>query len=215
IGGEGEEGGGDGSGEDEGVVDAGDAAEDEFSEASGADGGGDRRHAYTCNGGGPQSGEDDAGGEGQFDFEEALPAGHAEGAGDVLERGVDGADAGVGVAQDGQQGVAGEGEDGEARGVFAEPWHGEEQAEEGERGDGLDDVGEGDDGAGEGFMAGEEDAERQGNSSCDQHREKREPEMLEGEAGDLVGVGGEEGHDWGLGTRDWGPGAVLRWTART
>ncbi len=73
--------------------------------------------------------------------------GHAHGAGYVDEGGVDRADAGVGVAHDGEQGVAGEGEDGEAGGVLSEPGDGEQEAEEGERGDDLDDVGDGDDGA--------------------------------------------------------------------
>ena len=116
-----EEGGGDGSGEDEAVVDGGYAAEDEFAEAAGADGGGDSGDSYAGDGGGAEAGEDNGGGEGKLDLAQALGRGHAECVGYVDEGGVDGADTGVGVAQDGQQGVPGEGEDGEAGSVFSEP----------------------------------------------------------------------------------------------
>ena len=87
-------------------------------------------------------------GHGEFELGEALAVGHAEGVGYVDQRGVDGADAGVGVAQDGKQGVGGERDDGDAGGAVAEPGSGQEEAEHRERGDGLQDVGEADDGPG-------------------------------------------------------------------
>ena len=121
--------------------------------------------------------------------------GHAHGGGDVDEGGVDGADARVGVAQDGKQRVAGEGEDGEAGGVLAEPRDGQQKAEERERRDDLDDVSDGDDGLREALVAGEQDAERQADGDGEQKREAGEPEMLEGEAADFGGVEFEEaGH---------------------
>ena len=49
-----------------------------------------------------------------------------------MESGVDRADAGVGVAQDGEECVAGEGDDGEAGGAVAEEWDGKQEAEEGQ-----------------------------------------------------------------------------------
>ena len=102
VGSQSQQGGGDGSGEHEAVVDRGDAAEDEFAETAGADGRRDGGDADAGDGGGAQAGEDERCGEGQFDFEEALRVGEAQGARYFDDRRVDAADAGVGVAQDGQ-----------------------------------------------------------------------------------------------------------------
>lgn len=58
IGGDGEKGGGDGAGEDYGVVDHRYTTEDEGAEAAGADGGGDGCHANGDDGGGSNAGKD-------------------------------------------------------------------------------------------------------------------------------------------------------------
>ena len=80
----------------------------------------------------------------------------------------------------------------QAGGVLAEPRDGQQQAEECEAGHGLDDVGYGDDGFGEALAAGEENAEREADAGREQHGAEREPQVLEGEASDLVAVDGEE-----------------------
>jgi hypothetical protein len=103
-------------------------------EASGSDGGGDGRDTHARYSRCPQAGEDDARPEGELDLEQALGAGHAHGRCHVGQGGVDRVEARVGVADDGQQRVAGQGEDGEAGGVLAQPRDRQEQAEEGERG---------------------------------------------------------------------------------
>ena len=174
--------GGDGSGEDEAVIDGGDTAKDQFSEAARAYGCRDGGDADAGDGRSAEAGEDEGSGEGEFDFEETLGIGEAEGAGDFDDGGVDGANAGVGVAQDGEQGVSGEGEDGKSGSVLAKPGDGQEEAEERERGDGLDDVREGDNGAGEGFAAGQKDSEGQADGGGEQDGAEGEPEVLEGEA---------------------------------
>ena len=66
----------------------------------------------------------------------------------------------------------------------------------------MQDVRDAEDGAGEGFVAGEEDAEREGDGCREEHGGGGEPEMLEGEASDLGAVLVEEGgHRVGSGER--------------
>ena len=54
------------------VVDGGYAAEDEFAEAAGTDGGGDGGDADAGDRRGADAGEDDACAEGEFDLEQTL-----------------------------------------------------------------------------------------------------------------------------------------------
>ena len=99
VGGEGQECGGDCTGEDEAVVDRGYAAEDEFTEAASTYGCGDGGDADAVDGRSPEPRQNEGRGERQFDFGKQLPVGEAEGARYFSDCGVDGADAGVGVAR--------------------------------------------------------------------------------------------------------------------
>ena len=80
VGNESEQSGGNGSGEDQAIIDGGDAAKDQFAQAAGADGGGDGRDADAGHGRGAQSREDERRGQGQLDLEQPLRIGEAEGA---------------------------------------------------------------------------------------------------------------------------------------
>ena len=153
--------------------------------AAGTDGRGDGRDTDAGDGCGAQAGENDAGGKRQLDLPEALGSGHAERFGDVDQGGIDTAYTGVGVAQDGQQRVAGERENGEAGGIFAEPRDGQQKPKKRERGNDLNDVSDGDHRFGKPLVAREQDAEREPDGRGEQDGEQREPQVLEREAADF------------------------------
>ena len=125
-----------------GVVDQGDAAEDEGAEAAGADGGGDGGDADGDDGGGANAGENDGERKGEADAKENLRAGHAHGFGGFEDGRVDAGEADVGVAKDGEKRVEDEGDDGGAAADAADEWDGDEESEEGEAGDGLKNAGD-------------------------------------------------------------------------
>src|SRR5260370_31293042 len=143
VGEKGEEGGGNGAGEDEGIADEGDAAEEEGAEAAGADSGGDGGDADSDDGSGANAREDDGERERKADAEEDLCAGHAHGFGGFEDGGIDAGESDVSVAQDGEKRVEDEGDDGGALADAPDERYGNDEAEEGEAGDGLEGTGKG------------------------------------------------------------------------
>ncbi len=111
VGGDGEEGGGDGAGENYGVADHGDAAENEGAEAAGADGRGDGSDADGDDGGGANTCENYGARERETNAPEDLRLGHTHGFGGFENGGVNASEADVRVAEDGQQCVQDEGDD--------------------------------------------------------------------------------------------------------
>src|SRR5258708_11274265 len=132
IGKESEECGGNGAGENEGIADQGDAAEDKCAEAAGADGGGDGSDADGDDGGGANSGENDGERERETDAEEDLRTSHAHGFGGFEDGGIDAGKANVGVAQDGEQRIEDERDNGGALANAGERWGGDWGAAGGE-----------------------------------------------------------------------------------
>src|SRR5215472_5616090 len=179
VGEDGQQGGGNGSGEDDLVVDHGETAEDVFPEASGADGGGDGGEPDGNDSGHADAGDDDTQRQREFDAQKELAVGHAHAASGFDHSAVDACDSGRGVANQREQRVEGEGEDGEAVRAGADPGGGQKESEQGETGDGLNDVGAAEDGLAQHRMARDENAER----DADEHRKKdgrcHQPQVLE------------------------------------
>ena len=91
----------------------------------------------------------------------------------------------------GKQSVGGEGDDGDARGALAQPGQGQQKAEHGERRNGLQDVGD----AENGWPSAARVSTRcrgNGDARGEQHGCAGEPEVLDGERGDLAAVLREE-----------------------
>src|SRR5436309_5461272 len=141
IGEQSKERGGDGACEDEGITDEGDAAKNERAETTGADGGGDRCDADSDDGGGSNARKNDGQRKRKTDAKEKLRAGHAHGFGSFKDGRIDAGEANVGVAQDGEQRVEHESDDGGAFANAADEWNGNEETEECETGDGLENAG--------------------------------------------------------------------------
>src|SRR6267378_6336110 len=178
IGKESKECGGDGAGENEGIADQGDAAEDESAKAAGADGGGDGGNANGDDGGGANSGENDGERERKTDAEKNLRARHTHGFGGFEDGGIDGGEANVGVAQDGEKSVEDERDDGGALADAADERNGNEEPEEGEAGDGLENAGDAErDGAPCGALD-DEHAERNADQDGDGHGDEHKREVI-------------------------------------
>ena len=78
--------------------------------------------------------------QGEFNLKEELAIGQAHAASGVDNGGIHPLDAGVGVANERQQGVESEREDGEAVGAGSNPGGGQKESEERKAGDGLNNV---------------------------------------------------------------------------
>src|SRR3989441_4439858 len=142
IGEQSKERGGDGACEDEGITDEGDAAKNERAETTGADGSGDRCDADSDDGGGSNASKNDGQGKRKTDTEENLRAGHAHGFRSFEDGGIDAGEANVGVAQDGEQRVEHESDDGGAFADAADERDGNQESEKCEARDGLEDAGD-------------------------------------------------------------------------
>ena len=161
-------------------------AVDQDAEPSGADRGGDRGQTDPDHDGDAHAGEDDGKRQRQLDRQQPLPVGHAEARRRLDDGGIDRADAGVRVPQDGQDPVDDEGDDRGPRPDPAEQRNRDQEPEEREARDRLDDVGGAEDRAGEPRPAGQRDAE--GNADRDRDRGRRgdEENVLPGEGRDLA-----------------------------
>ena len=110
---DGQEGSGDGAGDD-GVADHSDAAEDERTEAAGADGGGDCGYPDGNDRGSAYAREDDTQSERKADAQENLCVGHAHCFGGFEDGGVDAIEANICVAENRKKRIKDEGNDGGA-----------------------------------------------------------------------------------------------------
>src|SRR5258708_5507462 len=210
IGKESEECGGNGAGEKEGIADQGDAAEDKCAEAAGADGGGDGSDADGDDGGGANSGENDGERERETDAEEDLRTSHAHGFGGFEDGGIDAGKANVGVAQDGEQRIEDERDNGGALANAADEWDGNQEAEEGEAGDGLEHAGDAQRDGAQGGPLHNEHAERDSDENGNDHGDEDEREVIEGGSEDFGAVIGEERPSGHLGAHAGAPGVMTR-----
>src|ERR1700682_360169 len=210
IGKESEECSGDGAGEDEGIADQGDAAEDESAEAAGADGGGDGGDADGDDGSRTNTGKNDGEREREAEAEKDLRASHAHGLGGFEDGGIDARQADVSVAQDGEQRVEDERDNGGALADAAYERDGNQKAEEGEAGDGLEDAGDAQrDGAQSGPLHNEH-AERDADENGTDHGDEDEREVIESGAENFSAVIGEERPSGHLGAHARAPGVMPR-----
>ena len=102
---DGQQGCGDGAGKDHIGVIEGDAAEDKFSEPSRGDISSKRGHAHGDNGCCANTGHDNREGQYQVYPEQALGGCHSHGNGGLSDTGVYAVNAGIGIADDRQQGI--------------------------------------------------------------------------------------------------------------
>jgi hypothetical protein len=193
IGEEGEEGGGDGAGEDEGIADEGDATEDESAKAAGSDGSGDGGDADGDDGGGANTSKNDGESKRETDADEDLRAGHAHGFGGFQDGGIDAGEADVGVAQDGEQCVKDESDDGGALADAADERDGNQEAEEGKAGNSLKDAGDAERDGAQGGPLHNEHAERDADEDGDGHGDEDEREVIESGAQDFGAMRDEKG----------------------
>ena len=97
-----------------------------------------------------------------------LAVGHSHAASGFDDGAIDSGDSRVSIANQREQRVEGKREDGEAVGAGADPGGGQKESEQGEAGDGLNDVGAAEDRLVQDRMARDENAEW----DADQHREE-------------------------------------------
>src|SRR5712664_4054420 len=192
VGEESEEGSGDGAGEDESIADESDAAEDEGAEAAGADGRGDGGYADGDDGGGANAGENYGERERETDAEKNLRAGHAHGFGGFEDGGVDAGEAYVGVAQDGEKRVEDERYDGGALADAADKRNRNQEAEEGEAGNGLENAGDAKRDGAQRWALHNEHAERDADENGNDHGDEDEHEVIQRGAENFFAVIGEE-----------------------
>jgi len=139
---------------------------------------------------------------------QSLPIRHAQGLGHLQHRGIDALNACVGIAHYGQQRVGGQGGDGYACRALADPRQGQQESEESQAGNGLDDVDYTQHRFCPAWMTRQPDACGHTDTSCQQHRVPRQPQMLQGQLDDLRAVLRQKaGHQF---TASW-----PRCTART
>ena len=175
VGGEGQDRGRQRAGEDESVVDRRHSAKDEFAEAACTDGRSDRRDADADDRSGANSSEDVTRGQGQTHDRQALPPTEAQSLGGVEQVWVDAAQSCVGIAQDGQQRVAGQRDDGDAGRLLAEPRQRQKDAKQRQARDGLNDIGKANEPARGLWAFSRIDAKRHGDDDRDQHGDAGHP----------------------------------------
>src|SRR6266571_3167784 len=178
-------------------------------EAAGVDGGGDRGDPNGDDGGSANAGENNGQGERKADAEEDLRAGHAHGFRGFDDGRVDAGEADIGIAQDGEKRVEDQSDDGGALANAADEGNGNEEAEKGEAGNGLEDARDAKrDGAQSGAVD-DEHAERDANENRNGHGDDDESEMVERGGKDFGAVLGEEGPTAHLGAHAGTPGATI------
>src|ERR1700687_1790784 len=210
IGKESEECGRDGAGEDEGIADQSDAAKDESAETACADGGGDGGDADGDDGGGANAGENDGERERETDAEEDLRASHAHGLGGFKDSGIDGRQGDLSGAQDGEQRVEDQRDNGGALANAADERDGNQKAEEGEAGDGLEHAGDAQRDGAQGGPLHNEHAERDSDENGNDHGDENECEVIESGAENFGAVIGEERPSGHLGAHAGAPGVMPR-----
>src|SRR6202158_790279 len=210
IGKESEECGRDGAGEDEGIADQSDAAKDESAETACADGGGDGGDADGDDGGGANAGENDGERERETDAEEDLRASHAHGLGGFKDSGIDGRQGDLSGAQDGEQRVEDERDNGGALANAADERDGNQKAEEGEAGDGLEHAGDAQRDGAQGGPLHNEHAERDSDENGNDHGDENECEVIESGAENFGAVIREERPSGHLGAHAGAPGVMAR-----
>ena len=181
-----------GAGEDDAVVDHRDAAKDELAEAAGADRGRDGRDPDGDDGGDADSRQHHRQRQRQLDLPEKLARGEAHRDGGFADRRADAGDPDIGVANDGQQRVQRERDDGQTVGTRAQPGQRQQQSEERQAGNGLDDIGAAQHQRLPTRPAGEQNAERHSDGDGQQHRDPDQPQVFGGQGRNFALVGEEE-----------------------
>jgi len=188
IGEEGEERGRNGAREDKGIIDEGDAAEDEPAEATGTDGSSDRRDADGDDSSGANASEDDGERKGKPDAKENLRTGHTHGFGGFQDCRVDTGESNVSVAEDRKEGVEDESNDGSALADAADEGNGYEEAEEGEARDRLKDAGDSERDGSQSGTLNDEHTERDTDEDRDCHGDDYEDDVIQCGAEDFAAM---------------------------
>lgn len=192
VGEDGQEGGGDGAGEYYGVANHGDSSEDESAEAACTDGGGNGCNADGDDSGGANTCEDEAQREREADAEENLRAGHAHGFGGFEDGGVNAGKADISVTENGKQSVEDKSDDGGAAADSADKRDGNQEAEEGEAGDGLKHAGDAQGDDAEMAMLHDKHAKRNGNGDRKGHGDSDKSDVVQGGAEDFGAMSEEK-----------------------
>ena len=122
---------------------------------------------------------------GKFHLPEKLAIGHAHAASGFDDGAIHALDAGVGVANERQQRVQREREDGEAVGTCADPGRGQKESEKREAGNGLDNVCAAEHRLFQHRPACDQNAERDSNQHGEDDGSTDQPEMFGGEFQDF------------------------------
>ena len=184
----GQRGGGNGARQDELIVHHGHAAKNKFSQAAGADRGGDGGGAHGNHRSHTNAGDDDAERERQLDAQEQLAVGQAHAASGFNHRAVHAQNSGVRVAQDREQSVEGQRQNRHSFGALTEPRHGQQESEQRKTGNRLEKIRSTENGPHEPRPAGEQNAKRQADGHGKERGETHQPDVLEGERENLVPV---------------------------
>src|SRR5229473_970975 len=166
------------------------------------------RDGARDDGGGANAGKNDGEREREAHAEEDLRTSHAHGFGGFEDGGIDAGKADVGVAQDGEQRIEDERDNGGALANAADEWDGNQEAEEGEAGDGLEHAGDAQSDGAQGGPLHNEHAERDSDENGNDHGDEDEREVIEGGSEDFGAVIGEERPSGHLGAHAGVPGVM-------
>ena len=173
--------GGNRPGQNELIVHHGETAKNELAQASGANRGGDGGQSHGNNDRHAHAGEDHAHRQRQLDLKQKLAVGESHAAPGLDHGRIDAADAGVGVANHGQQRVESQRQNRQAIGTIAEPGHRQQKSKERETRDRLNNVR----GSQHRLVPNRPVRTHYAQRNTDQHREQRgdshQPEMLQRE----------------------------------
>ena len=136
---------------------------DKPAQTLGAGEGGDGHSAHRGHGGDADTGHDEGGGDGQLHQEQAARARQAHAPGYLQVLGVHAHDAGIGILQNGEEGIHKDHQDGGHR---ADAQKADGQGQQGDGGDGLHDVGDANDDFGRCLVAGDKDGQGDEQGQC-------------------------------------------------
>jgi len=178
-----------GAGQDQGRVGHRDSPEDQLAEAAAADQRRQCGHADDQNGCCPDAGHDNGQSHRQFDHPQDLQRSHPHAGSGLDRRRVDPGDPGIGVAQDRQQSVNGQRDDGR---YFADSEQRNHEPQQGQARYGLEHRRHADDRFRPFSTPGQEDAGGDGDQIGQEQRNQGQLKVLPGGEQDVVEAGGED-----------------------
>src|SRR5581483_5628368 len=174
------------------IVHHGQTAEDQFAQPSCADRGCNGGQTHGNHHGHANSRQNHACGQRQLDFVEQLPIGQPHAPGRLDNGAVHAPNAGVSVANQGQECIQSQCQHRQPSSPFADPRRGEQETKEGQAGDGLDDVGGCNHRLVQSRFAGDQNPQWDSGGNGEQGRKTDHPQMFQGKAGDLRPVVSEK-----------------------